>query len=181
MINVLLFFMLIFSFYTGGRRGLAYQLIYSVGFVCSFLLAIAFYQPLGKKLELFIPYMSITADSKLAFYSQEMALDLDKAYYAAVSFFIVLFIGWMITKFVAIFLIRLRIVRLIKDLDWLPAGLLNMGISYTFICLFLFILSMIPLVTIQNLFFEPDFARFIVKHSPVLSSLFHYLLLKPLG
>lgn len=53
------------------------------------------YQGLAKKLELYIPYMSVTEDSKLAFYSQSAALDLDKAYYAAVSFFIILFIGWL--------------------------------------------------------------------------------------
>ena len=44
MLNILFFFLLIFSFYSGGRRGLAYQLIYSIGFMLSFLVAKSMYQ-----------------------------------------------------------------------------------------------------------------------------------------
>lgn len=178
MLNIFFFFLLIFSFYSGGRRGFAYQLVYSAGFILSFMIASSMYQGLAKKLELYIPYMSVTVDSRLAFYSQEAALDLDKAYYAAVSFFIILFMGWLLTKFIGIFFVQLRFVRLLNDLDWLPAGILNLGVSYTFICLFFYILSMIPLATIQNLFFKPDFASFVVKHSPILSNMFEQMFLK---
>ncbi|CAI3316363.1 CvpA family protein [Enterococcus cecorum] len=178
MLNILFFFLLIFSFYSGGRRGLAYQLIYSIGFMLSFLVAKSMYQGLAKKLELYIPYMSVTEDSKLAFYSQSAALDLDKAYYAAVSFFLILAIGWLVTKFIGIFFMKLRFVSILDELDWLPAGLLNTGVYYTFICLFFYILSMIPLATIQNLFFKPDFASFVVKHSPILSNMFEQMFLK---
>ncbi|XBG77371.1 hypothetical protein V4S31_10715 [Enterococcus cecorum] len=90
----------------------------------------------------------------------------------------ILAIGWLVTKFIGIFFMKLRFVSILDELDWLPAGLLNMGVYYTFICLFFYILSMIPLATIQNLFFKPDFASFVVKHSPILSNMFEQMFLK---
>ncbi len=98
--------------------------------------------------------MSVTADSKLKYYDMELALDLDKAYYAAIAFVMVLFAGWLITKLVVIFADSLRYKRLrfLGGYDWAVAGVLNVILMYINLYMFFMILSMIPFATIQNLF-----------------------------
>ena len=90
MIGFLVLVLLLAAFYGGARRGTSLQLVSVLGYLFSFLVAVANYQALAKKIELYVPYMSVTADSKLVFYNLDLALDLDKAYYAAVAFIMIL-------------------------------------------------------------------------------------------
>jgi len=112
MIGLFVLVLLLAAFYGGARRGTSLQLVSVLGYLISFFFAVANYQEIAKKIELYVPYMSVTADSKLKYYDMELALDLDKAYYAAIAFVMVLFAGWLITKLVVIFADSLRYKRL---------------------------------------------------------------------
>ena len=175
MVGLLIILILVIAFYIGGRRGTPLQLVYTLGYFLSFAVACFSYQGLAKKLELYIPYPSVTPDSKMVFYSQTQSLDLDKAYYAAVAFLVVMFIGWLITSLIAVFLNNLRFKRLLENYDWVLGGLLNVLTAYVVIFFVLFVLAMIPLATIQNIFRDHFFARMIVEHSVILSWLFKNL------
>lgn len=175
MIGLVVLLLLIIAFYVGGRRGAPLQLVYTAGYAISFVFACFMYKGLGKKLELFIPYPSVTPDSEMVFFDQKTSLDLDKAYYAAVAFVLVMFIGWMITKLVGVFLSDLRFERLLPKNDWVISSLLSVLTAYIVIFFVLFILSMIPLATIQNIFRKSFVARMIVDHSLILSWLFKKL------
>lgn len=166
---------LLIGFYVGGRRGAPFQLLYSGGYLISFFLACLTYKGLAKKLELFIPYPSVTPDSKMVFFDQTESLDLDKAYYAAVAFLIVLFFGAVATHFVAIFFNDLQFKRLVGKEDWLISSALSVLSVYMVIFFVLFVLSMIPLATIQNMFRKSWAARMIVEHTPIISWLFRKL------
>lgn len=69
----------------------------------------------------------------MVFYSQTQSLDLDKAYYAAVAFLVVMFIGWLVTSLIAVFLNNLRFKRLLENYDWVLGGLLNVLTAYVVI------------------------------------------------
>lgn len=175
MFGLILLLILIISFYVGGRRGAPLQIVYTIGFVFSMILANVFYKDLAEKLELYIPYPSVTEDSRMVFFDQTTALDLDKAYYAAIAFLVVFFICWLITKFIGIFFNNLRFRRLLPANDWLLSGVLNVLLAYTVIFLILYVLSMVPLATIQNVFRKSVTARTMVEHSPFLSWFFEKL------
>ncbi|EOT44048.1 MULTISPECIES: CvpA family protein [Enterococcus] len=175
MIGLLIILILVIAFYIGGRRGAPLQLAYTLGYFLSFAVACFSYQSLAKKLELFVPYPSVTPDAKMVFYSQNQSLDLDKAYYAAVAFLLVMFIGWLITSLIVVFLNNLRFKRLLENYDWVLGGLFNVLTAYVVIFFVLFVLAMIPLATVQNIFRDHFSARMIVEHSFILSWLFKNL------
>ena len=177
MIGLFVLVLLLAAFYGGARRGTSLQLVSVLGYLISFFFAVANYQEIAKKIELYVPYISVTADSKLKYYDMELALDLDKAYYAAIAFVMVLFAGWLITKLLVIFADSLRYKRLrfLGGYDWAVAGVLNVILMYINLYMFFMILSMIPFATIQNLFETSGTANFIVDRSPILSDYFYRL------
>ncbi|MDT2756152.1 CvpA family protein [Enterococcus asini] len=172
MFGLIIFLLLAISFYVGGRRGAPLQLMYFVGYFIAFLVAGNGYRALAEKIDLYIPYLSVTQDSEMVFYSQEVSLDLDKAYYAAVAFILILFVGWLVVKFIGIFMYNLRFKRLTANKDWLIGGILSMLTTYIVIFMLLTVLAMLPLATIQNLFRESAVARAIVEHSLFLTNFF---------
>lgn len=136
MIGLVIFFILLFAFYEGARRGTVLQGIYFVGFLISFLVANNFYQEIGKKIELYVPYLSVSPDTEMVFYSQEMSFDLGKTYYAGVAFIGVFALGWLLTKFIGILCSNLRFYELFPY-QWLLAGGLNVIIVYTMVLMIL--------------------------------------------
>ncbi|AYW46963.1 colicin V production protein CvpA [Tetragenococcus osmophilus] len=174
MIGFIIFLLLLFSFYTGARRATALQLLYTVGCILSFFLAMALYESWGEKIELYVPYLSVTPETEMVYYSQELSFDLDKAYYAAVAFVGWLIFGWLLTKFIMIFVRSLRFKRLLED-DWLVAGILNTVLMYITILIALKVLTMIPVEGIQNIFTRSFTADFIVDKTPLLSNMFDRL------
>ncbi|EOT30037.1 CvpA family protein [Enterococcus saccharolyticus] len=175
MIGFLLFLILLFAFYEGARRRTTLQVVYFGGFIISYLVAKQLYQSLGEKLELYVPYLSVSPNTKMAFYSQELSFDLDQAYYAGVAFITVMVIGWLITKLIGVLLRDLRFRNSLFEYDWVVAGVLNVMIVYTFIFLILFLLTTIPLDAIQQLFEKSGSMSLIVEKSLFLSKHFHQL------
>lgn len=177
MIGLLVLVALIVSFYVGGRRGAPYQLVFSFGYLITFLIALGTYKGLAKKLELYVPYPSVTPDSSMVFYDQTESLDLDQAYYAAMAFLLVIVIGAIVVRFLAIFLNDLRYKRLkvLGQNDWMLASGLSMLNVLLVIFFVLFVLSLIPLATVQNIFRKSLTARLIVQYTPIISWLFKRL------
>lgn len=170
MIGLLILLFLLFAFYNGGRRAAALQLFYTIGCFLSFLLALGQYKIWGKKIELYVPYLSVNPDTKMVYFSQQASFDLDKAYYAAIAFVGWLFIGWLLTKFAMVFVKNLNYRRLFKN-DWILAGSLNTIMMWIVIVMLLKILTMIPLQAVQHLFERSITADLMVTKSPIISSL----------
>lgn len=157
------------AFYSGARRGLTMQLFYSAGYFVSFLVAQSNYKKLAPKLELLIPYPSVTESSKMALYNQKLALELDQAFYAAAAFLLILFIGWVLTRFFAIFLRKLTFIPIFKQFDWFFGGVLGLVVVYIGISLILTALSYIPMDMVQNQFENSALVRGMVENTPVFS------------
>ena len=174
MITLLIALILLYAFYIGVTRGIALQSIHTIGALLSFVFANYFYEALAKKIELLVPYLSVTPDTKMAFYNLEEAFDLDQVYYAGVAFILLFAIGWLITKFIAVFFHEWRYKQPFAY-QKIIAGIINLGLVYSMLLMGLFVLSTIPMDMIQRVFKPHQLATFMVEKTPVLSNLFHEL------
>lgn len=175
MLTLIILIAFLLAAYTGVRRGTAYQLVFSIGYFISFLIARISYQSLGGKLELLVPYPSVTADSKMVFYTISQAFHLDLAFYAGVAFLMILAIGWLLTHFVAIFFRNLLYVKLLPKKDGLVALILQLINCYVAVFLILKLISFVPIATLQNLLESSWYGQLIVEHSLILSRMFDSL------
>ncbi|GCF92249.1 colicin V production protein CvpA [Enterococcus florum] len=175
MLTLIILFFLLISFYTGYRRGTAYQLFFTIGYAISFILALFFYKGLGERLDLFVPYPSVTSESTMVFYTVEQGFELDKAFYAGVAFMSIILIGWLITHLIAVFFKNLLFRVLFAKYDGLIAGAISVFLSYMLIFLLLKLASFIPLALVQNALDGSGLAIFIVEHSLFLSPAFETL------
>lgn len=175
MLTLLILLLLAIGFYTGARRGLILQVLYTFGYLCSYFIAKSYYKSLASHLELFIPYPSPTADTKLVFFNQEITLDLDQAFYGAVAFLLILAAGWLVVRFLAIFAHGLVFVPVLKQANWLAGGLISLIIMYIGIFLVLSMVSMLPVDGIQNQFKSSGLARYIIENTPIFSKQIYHL------
>ncbi|HLQ39754.1 MAG TPA: CvpA family protein [Tetragenococcus sp.] len=173
MVGLLVLLLLLLAFYQGTRRATALQLFYTVGCLLAFLLALSRYQEWGKKIELYVPYLSVNPETRMAYFSQQESFDLDKAYYAAVAFIGWFIVGWLFIKFAMIFAKNLRYRRLLQN-DWVVAGVLNTVLMYIVIVMVLKVFTTVPLQAVQNLFTRSFVADLMVK-TPLISNLFDKL------
>lgn len=170
MIGAVFLLTLLGSFYSGSRRGIPLQLVYSAGFFLSFLFAQKMYLSWGRKIELIVPYLSISPETKMVFFSQKEAFDLDKPYYAAVAFLFFLLVGFLLTRLAGLLASPLRFVSIIPQFDWIVAGFLNVLIVYIWFFLCLKLLTLIPIDFIQDLFVSHQWLRNIVEKTPFFSN-----------
>lgn len=170
MIGTVFLLTLLGTFYSGSRRGIPLQLVYSAGFFLSFLFAQKMYLSWGRKIELIVPYLSVSPETKMVFFSQKEAFDLDKPYYAAVAFLFFLLVGLLLTKLVGLLASPLRFVSIIPQFDWIVAGFLNALIVYIWFFLCLKLLTLIPIDFIQELFVTHQWLRNIVEKTPFFSN-----------
>ncbi|WP_326717376.1 CvpA family protein [Vagococcus jeotgali] len=161
------------AFYAGYRRGLALQIVYFLGYTLSFMAAKHFYKSVGKKIELFVPYPAPTPKTHFTIMDNALVFDLDKAFYASFGFILVLFVGYLLTKFVGMLCYRLTFTFLLKKGNSLAGALVNTFVTYIGLVLVLTMLSMIPLDFIQSAFKSSSLASFMVEKTPFLSSDLH--------
>jgi len=169
-ITIISILVLLTGFYAGYRRGFALQLVYFVGYSLSFFMAKSMYQSVGKKIELLVPYPAATQSTKLTIFDNKLLFDLDKAFYAAFGFFIVLIIGYLLTKFVGMLCYGLTFIPIVGKSDQLIGGLINLVLTYIGLVIVLTILSMVPIGMIQNTLAHSTLSRLMIENTPILSS-----------
>ncbi|MBF6626756.1 CvpA family protein [Tuanshanicoccus lijuaniae] len=169
MLSIIILIVLAYSFYTGFRRGLIMQLVQLIGYLITFLLATKFYEPLSKYVEMLVPFPSIQQSTQLVFYNEAQSFLVDQAFYRAVTFVIIWLVGWLVTKFLAIFFTRITYYNMMRHLNHIGGGVVNLMITFLVIYVFLFILSLIPVEFIQQQFVDNPLAYRIVANTPIIS------------
>lgn len=175
MLTLLILLLLAIGFYTGARRGLVLQILYTFGYFCTYFIARTYYKSLASHLKLYVPYPSPTAETKLVFFDQNITLDLDQAFYGAVAFLLILAAGWLVVRFLGIFAHNLTFIPVLKQANGLAGGVISFIVMYVGIFLVLMMLSMLPIDAIQNQFKNSGLAQFIVKDTPVFSNQIYQL------
>ena len=170
LMTVLIVVILAIGAYGGARRGLILQFVMTVGYFVSYLMASKYYQALGSHLELIVPYPSASESSQFVYYDQALGLNLDGAFYNGVAFIIILFVGWLITRFIGGLLNAVTFIPVLKQLNTVGGALLIFIVAYVAIFLVLFLLTMVPIDAIQEAFSKSWLARKIVEDTPVISA-----------
>lgn len=169
MLSFLITLIFAYNLYVGARRGIFLEGAYTIGFLLTLIFARIFYRTLGSKLTLLIPYPSASLDSHFAFFSTEVGLGLDTAFYRGCAFLMILVLGWLVTHFIMIFLNNLAYYPLDQHVSL--AGGLFLAFVNTYVALFflLYLTALIPVPGIQNMLSHSWIATLIVRYTPFLT------------
>lgn len=167
MLSLIIIIFLAYAYYVGTRRGLAMQAVYTIGCLLSFIVARLSYLHTAPKLTLLIPYQSATEASQFAFFSHKTGLELDNAFYAAIAFMLILFFGWLLTRFVAILLHHLTFYPMERRLSVIGGGVLSAVTVYVGIFLFLTVLALIPATGLQSLLSHSLLTQGMIQFTPI--------------
>lgn len=175
MLTLLIILALAYSFYAGARRGMWLQGVHLAGYLVSLILAGLTYQALAPKLALWIPYPSATEASHFNFFTAAVGLTLDDAFYRGVAFVLVFAIGWLLTRFVALWAHNLTYRAGDQKLSLAVGGTTNLLVGYLIIFMLLYLLAMVPVAGIQSMLKHSFAATTIVRYTPGLTQLFTHL------
>lgn len=169
LLNIIIIVLLFIALYSGAKRGLMLQLVLTIGYLAAFWFALEYYGQLTDYLELIVPYPSASLDNQFLLYSQEIGLSLDQAFYNGVSFLLILFVGWLLTRFIGGLFGFLTEIPIVKQLNAIGGAVLSFLVSYVGIFLVLFLISTVPLDVIQNALAESSLAQWMITETPSLS------------
>ena len=178
MLSLGIILVLAYFFYEGMRRGVWLQLVQIVGYLISLAIATAGYQALATHLTLLVPYPSATESSEFVFFSNQVGLTLDQAFYRGVAFVALLALGWLVTRFVALWLHDLKYRPVDPSINGLAGGVLNLLMGYLFVFLLLYLVALIPVAGLQHMLADSFVAKLIVRYSLGLTGLFTHLWLE---
>lgn len=172
MLSLIVVAILAYCFYSGARRGMWLQGVHVVGYLLSLVLARFTYLPLGVFLTQWVPYPSATEQSKFVFFTNQVGLTLDHAFYNGVAFVFMLMLGWLVTRFVAMWFHDLSYRKADETISLVVGGAMNFLMGYLFIFLILYLLALIPVTGIQDMLAHSAIASSIVRYTPGLTQLF---------
>lgn len=162
----------VYCLYVGYRRGLAYEGLSALGYLISLIIAFLLYKPFGSFLSLWVPYPSANDKSKFAFFDQTTGLTLDKSFYAAVGFVIILLICYGIWRIIMRGFKQLEFVEINKEINMWGSILISLVVTQIGMYLFMFILATIPSPGLQNALGKSFLANSILRYTPGISHLF---------
>ncbi|UQS83895.1 CvpA family protein [Bombilactobacillus thymidiniphilus] len=174
---MLIMLILAYGVYAGIRRGLALQIVYTCGYLISFLVAIFSYRSIGPKLDLIIPYPSASPQSYFAFFSPKVSLSLDKSFYLGTAFLMVVFGGWIITRIVGAYFTDWTYLTIGDDWNAPLSGILALICNYIGIFIVLYIMALVPISGLQHLLNHSWLASVMIRYSTGLTDLFTKLLI----
>ncbi|MGP6139643.1 MULTISPECIES: CvpA family protein [unclassified Jeotgalibaca] len=169
MLTLIILFILFIGIYAGMRRGLILQVVHTVGYVISFFVAKNYYLQLSEHLEMLIPYSQPGIGDEMIYYNTIEKLNLDIAFYNALSFLLIIAVGWLVTRIIGYMLNSLAFIPVLKQVNTLGGGVLGFIMQYIGIFLSLTFLTFIPFDFIQNQLSGSGLANWIIQNTPFLS------------
>ena len=170
MLTIIILIALFIGVYAGVRRGLILQIVHTVGYVLSFYVAKNYYLSLSENLEMLIPYSQPGIGDQMVYYDTLEKLNLDLAFYNALSFLIIIAAGWLVTRILGYMLNSLTFLPVLKQINNLGGAILGFLMQYLGVVLLLSFLTFIPFAFIQNQLAESSLANWIIQNTPYLSS-----------
>ncbi|MFC3040061.1 CvpA family protein [Virgibacillus xinjiangensis] len=167
MVDFILILLLIFGFLMGMKRGFILQLFHLTGFIIAFIVAVMYYDVLGDRLALWVPYPDLGEDHAWAEFLQ--GLPLEVGFYNAVSFAVIFFAVKMILQIIASMLDFVASIPLLRSVNKILGSLLGFVEVYLLLFIILYILALTPLAGIQSWVNGSSVALFILEHTPYFS------------
>lgn len=167
MVDFILFFILIFGFLMGLKRGFILQAFHLIGFIIAFIIASLYYDLIAEKLSLWIPYPDLSDGSTWAAFIQSSSMQ--SAFYNAISFAVIFFAVKILLQIIASMLDFVASLPILRSLNKVAGAFLGFLEVYLILFIILFILALTPMATVQNWINDSSIALFIIEHTPYLS------------
>lgn len=167
MLSLILFILLVFSFFIGFRRGFILQLIHLTGFIVAFIVAHRFYADVATHIRLWIPYPQFSTNSAGQMLIE--AFNFEHVYYSGIAFAILFFGTKIVLQIIGSmfdFIAHLPILHTVNG--WL-GGILGFLEVYLIIFVALHIAALLPIDFIQQMLDQSMLAKIILDYTPVLS------------
>ena len=167
MVDLIIILLLIFGLLIGLKRGFILQLLHLAGFIIAFIVAAMYYDEIGPRLSLWIPYPEISDDSAWADFLQ--TLPLENGFYNAIAFAVIFFAVKIILQIIASMLDFVASLPILKSVNKLLGAVLGFLEVYLLLFIILYILALTPITGIQNWINDSSLALFMVEDTPYLS------------
>ncbi|MBY7143213.1 CvpA family protein [Virgibacillus sp. NKC19-3] len=166
MFDVILIIFLIFGFLIGLKRGFILQLFHLIGFIVAFVAAILYYDELGAKLSLWIPYPELSDGAWADFLD---SLPLENAFYNAIAFAIIFFAVKILLQIIASMLDFVAYLPVLKSINKVLGAVLGFVEIYLILFIVLYILALTPIEIVQSWITGSSIAIFIIENTPYFS------------
>ncbi|GAB3803887.1 CvpA family protein [Virgibacillus kimchii] len=167
MFNFILIILLLFGFLMGLKRGFILQLFHLIGFIAAFIVAVMYYEDLGERISIWIPYTNLPDDSAWAEFLQ--ALPLEAAFYNAIAFAIIFFAVKIILQIIASMLDFVASLPLINSVNKILGSVLGFIEVYLILFIILYIMALTPIGMIQMWINDSGVALFMLENTPYFS------------
>ncbi|GAA0434863.1 MAG: CvpA family protein [Bacillota bacterium] len=167
MIDLLLLLLLIFGLLIGLKRGFILQLFHLISFIAAFVIAAFYYDELGPKLSLWIPYPDLGEGGEWAAFLQ--ALPLEKGFYNAIAFVIIFIAVKIILQIIASMLDFVASLPILHSVNKLLGGILGFVEIYLLLFILIYIAALVPVVQVQTWINDSSIALFMIEHTPYFS------------
>lgn len=171
MVNIVIIFVLFIGMYVGAKRGLIVQLVHTIGYILSWVFANVFYQRVAASFESIIPYPSDTMATDLSLYNLMTSVQFDKFFYRVLAYVSIIFLGWIITRLVAMTLTNISKLPVLNQLNGIGGAVLGFVCNWIGLYFVLMLLSLIPIAFVQDLFSSGSLATVVVKETPIVSQM----------
>ncbi|WP_087971850.1 CvpA family protein [Oceanobacillus rekensis] len=167
MLDVIIIVLLIFGFLMGLKRGLILQILHLGGFIIAFIVAAMYYDELGARFALWIPYPELSNESAWADFLKSMPLE--TAFYNAIAFAIIFFAVKLVLQMIASMLDFVASIPIISSINKLLGAVLGFLELYLILFILLYILALTPMDGIQTAINNSSIALYIIEQTPYFS------------
>lgn len=172
MVSLLIVLILFIGAYAGYKRGIILQMLQTIGYAVGFIIAMENYRALSNLLFLLVPYSTPFAPetNPYPFYDERLMFSLTNSYYDLLSFLILLFLGWVVVRFLAALLsYTLEHFKAPEPISGIGGAVLGFYVNYVGIFYILFFLTILPFEPIQSRLVDSSLATSVLTSTPRLS------------
>ncbi|WP_280769852.1 CvpA family protein [Salipaludibacillus daqingensis] len=168
MLSLILFLILMVSFFVGFRRGLILQVVHLIGLFVAFAVAYLYYQEVAQYIRLWIPFPQLSTESGLSLLVD--SFNLEAVYYNGIAFAALFFLTKIIMQIIGSlfdFLAHLPILHFLNG--WL-GGILGFLEGLVMLTVLLHLAALIQLDVVQATLQASSFAQMIFEYTPIISN-----------
>lgn len=171
LLSLVIIFVFLYSIYIGVKRGLIRQLVMSIGFFLAYGFASSMHVWLNQFVEIVVPYPTppLAEESPFALYDLSLIFHMDQPFYLGLSFLILLFIGWALTRIVGRIFAFTSEFSIDETISNVGGALLSFFAHYVGLFVVLFVISTLPFSFVQNQIESSWLAKTIITRTPELS------------
>ncbi|MGJ9457146.1 CvpA family protein [Oceanobacillus sp. CF4.6] len=167
MLDLILVLLLIFGFLMGLKRGFILQILHLGGFIIAFIVAAMYYDELGTRFALWIPYPELSSEGAWADFLESMPLE--NAFYNAIAFAVIFFAVKLVLQIIASMLDFVASIPIISSVNKLLGAILGFLEVYLILFILLYILALTPMDGIQTAVNHSSIALYIIEQTPYFS------------